>query len=273
MHTLTIIGCGKVGQTLGRLWVENKVVAIGDILNTSMESAMRAAAFIGAGRALDEYAALRPAGIVLIAAPDDQIASCCETLAASDCLSADSVVFHCSGALPASILRTASERGASIASIHPIRSFAVPEKVVQDFPGTWCGIEGEQRALAILTPLFTTLGAQLAPIKSEEKILYHAAAVFASNYLVTLLDTAVQTYGKAGIPQDIALKMMASLVRETTENVLAIGAERALTGPIARDDIATVVRQYRSVNKWDRRYGALYKQMGRLTAHLARRRK
>lgn len=269
--TLSIIACGKVGQTLGRLWHDTHAVEIQDILNRSAESAARAIAFIGAGQVASNCTDLRPADIFLIAAPDDQIASCCEALANADCLTTASIVFHCSGALPAAILQAASARGAAIASIHPIRSFAVPEKIIHDFAGTYCGAEGDQRALDMLTPLFTTICAQLVTIKSEEKILYHAAAVFASNYLVTLLDTAVQTYAQAGIPQEVALKMMASLVRETTENVLAVGPELALTGPIARGDIKAVLHQYRAVKNWNKPYGLMYKKLGRLTARLASR--
>lgn len=271
--TLSIIGCGKVGQTLARLWVQHQSIQIQDILNTSIESGTRAATFVGAGRVASSYADLQPADIFLITAPDDQIAACCMALANSGRLSANSIVFHCSGALPSSILDSASQHGTAIAGIHPIRSFAVPEKVVADFAGTYCGVEGDKTALDVLNPLFNAIGAQTVSIQGDAKVLYHAAAVFASNYLVTLLDTAVQAYGKAGIPQDVALKMMASLVRETTENVLQIGPEQALTGPIARNDITTVIKQYRSVNAWDKRYGKLYKQLGKLTAHLARRRK
>lgn len=269
--TLSIIGCGKVGQTLGRLWHDNQVVEIQDILNRSTASGMNAVGFIGAGCVANNYNDLRPADIFLIAAPDDQIAICCEALANANCLSKDSIVFHCSGTLPSSILQAASAHGAAIASIHPIRSFAAPQKIINDFTGTYCGIEGDELALDVLTPLFTAIGAQLVTIKSEQKILYHAAAVFASNYLVTLLDTAVQTYGKAGISQDVALKMMASLIRETTENVLNIGPEQALTGPIARGDVATVLNQYRAISKWNYRYGELYKQLGKLTSYLAKR--
>lgn len=271
-QTLSIIGCGKVGQTLARLWVQHQTVQLLDILNTSTASGARAAAFAGAGRVASSYADLQAADIYLIAAPDDQIAACCDALA-SRRLSASSIIFHCSGALSSSILASASARGAAVASIHPIRSFAVPEKVAADFAGTYCGMEGDQAALDILAPIFAAIGAQTVAIKRESKVLYHAGAVFASNYLVTLLDTAVLTYAQAGIPQDVALKMMASLVRETSENVLQIGPEQALTGPIARGDIATVVKQYRAVNGWDKRYGKLYKHMGKLTAELAQRKK
>jgi predicted short-subunit dehydrogenase-like oxidoreductase (DUF2520 family) len=271
--TLTIIGCGKVGRILGRLWAESKAVDILDILNRSAESGAEAAAFIGAGRVTNGYAGLRPADIFLIATPDDQIAACCDALAETGCLSAGSIVFHCSGALPSSILQAAGQRGAAVASIHPVRSFAMPENVVRNFAATYCGVEGDQRAFDLLEKLFGAIGAAFVRIEPGAKVLYHAAAVFASNYLVTLLDIAVQTYGQAGIPQDMALKMMASLVRETSENVLRAGPEQALTGPIARKDVATVVRQYRLVNTWDRRYGALYRQLGKLTAQLAQRRR
>src|SRR5690606_16891095 len=107
-------------------------------------------------------------------------------------------------------------------------------------------MEGDQRALDILSHLFSSIGAHCVPIERDAKVFYHAAAVFASNYLVTLLDTAIQTYARAGIPQDVAQKMMAALVRETAENVLRTSPEQALTGPIARGDMETVQRQYRA---------------------------
>ena len=273
--TLTIIGGGKLGQTLGRLFHQSGVVLIGDVLNRSLASSQQAIEFIGAGRAIDRYEDLQKADIILIAVPDDQIAASATALADSHALSSDGVVFHCSGALPASVLRTHEMSRASstiaFASIHPVRSFARPERVVQTFNGTYCGVEGDQRALETLSPLFNAIGAHFIPIKAEAKTLYHAAAVFASNYLVTLLDTAVQTYAQAGIPKDQALKMMTHLVRETSENVLMVGAEQALTGPIARGDLATVRKQYFAVRVWDHRYAATYRQLGGLTSRLARR--
>ena len=271
-RTLTIIGCGKVGQTLARLWHLNDTFAIGDVLNRSVESARSAVQFIGAGRVVASFDDLRPADFVLIAPPDDQIAACSAALAASGCLTKNSIVFHCSGALPSSILEQVQHAGAAIASVHPIRSFAQPEKVVRAFAGTYCGVEGDQRAIDLLNPLFTAVGAHFVHIDREKKTLYHAGAVFASNYMVTLLDTAVQTYVEAGMSRDDALKIMATLVRETAENVLQSGPEQALTGPVSRGDVGTVVRQYRAVRKWHRGYGNLYRQLGKLTRKLAHRR-
>jgi len=270
--SLNIIGSGHVAKTLGRLWRRYHGVTIGEVLSRSCGNAAAACAFIGAGRPVADYQELSQADIYLIATPDDQIVHCCEQLAATGLLGSHTVVFHCSGALPASALAAATARGAMAASVHPIRSFALPEQVAESFGGTWCGVEGDPGALAILGPLFTGMGAQLVDIRPDAKTVYHAAAVFASNYLVTLLDVAVQAYGHAGIPERVAMQIMEPLVRKTVDQVFAAGTAQALSGPIARGDMATVERQYRAVHAWHPRHASLYRQLGRETRLLAKRR-
>jgi predicted short-subunit dehydrogenase-like oxidoreductase (DUF2520 family) len=272
-RTLSIIGCGNVGKTLARLWASRQTFVIQDVLNRTLESGQRAVSFIGAGRAVGGYDELRPSDIYMIAATDDQIGYCCEELARSGRLSANTVVFHCSGALASTELQPALKLGAPVASIHPIRSFASPEQVVKNFSGTYCGVEGDPCARDILSEGFSAIGARMVVIDAEFKVIYHSAAVFACNYLVTLLDVAQQAYVKSGIPHDAALKLMEPLVRETVDNFFRLGPEDALTGPIARGDIATALRQYRAVGAWSKRYGALYKRLGKLTARLAARRR
>ncbi len=268
--TLSIIGCGNVGKTLGRLWTVNQTFQLQDVLNRSMPSTQRAVSFIGQGRAVESYANLQPADIYLIGASDDQIVNCCEELARTGHLSAATIVFHCSGALPSSVLQPAMQHGAAVASIHPVRSFASPEQLVGDFAGTYCGMEGDPRALAVLEQGFSAIGARLVKIDEDFKIIYHSAAVFASNYLVTLLDVALEAYVASGIARDSALDMLGPLVQKTVENVLRLGPAEALTGPIARGDMSTAVKQYHAVAGWNPQYGELYRQLGRLTAQLAR---
>lgn len=271
--TLNIIGCGNTGRVLGKLWATNGPFVIQDVLNRSLHSGEQAVAFMQAGKAVSSNSELRPADITMIATPDSQIAESCAALAQVGILHAGNVVFHCSGALPSTELKNASECGAAIASVHPIRSFAAPEQAVDSFAGTFCGIEGDQDAVSLLSNGFTAIGARLVPIDTAFKSVYHAAAVFASNYLVTLLDVATQAYVKAGIPNEVALQMMEPLVRGTVDNVFRLGPTDALTGPIARGDIGTAVRQYRAVNNWDPHHGALYKQLAKLTADIAARRR
>jgi len=270
LQTLTVIGCGKVGKTLARLWTAHQTFQLLDVLNRSRSSAQQACDFIGAGSAVTTYTELRPADIYLIAASDDQIAPCCAALAASGKLTGSSIVFHCSGALSSQALSTAAEQGAAVASIHPIRSFADPQQVVQHFAGTYCGSEGDAAALAVLTPAFDATGALCVDIKRDNKILYHAAAVFASNYLVTLIDVARQAYVEAGLAPDVALRLIEPLLSESAANAFKLGPASALTGPIARGDMETVARQYQAVQQWNPEVAALYRQFEALTLNLAR---
>lgn len=272
-RTLSIIGCGKVGRTLGRLWHDSRTFVVLDILNRSDASAQQARAFIGAGSVAASYADLRSADVYLIATGDDQIAACCNALSAAGKLQPDSIVFHCSGALSSYELAAATAQGAAVASIHPIRSFADPQQVAGHFDGTWCGSEGDAAALAVLGPAFCAIGAQLVEIRREQKTLYHAAAVFASNYQVTLIDVAQQAYVAVGIAPELALKLIEPLLSESTANAFRLGPAAALTGPIARGDLATVARQYQAVQQWQPQIARLYQQFAALTTDLALRKK
>lgn len=269
---VSIIGAGRVGMTLGRLCHVTGAGSVADVLTRDGVTAAAALAFIGSGTAAHDYAALQPSDIFLLTVPDDQIEAACVRLAGSGALSASSVVAHCSGSHGAVLLECAARVGAAIASIHPVRSFADPAQVAANFAGTVCAIEGDPPARAALESLFLKFGAHLVTIDARHKILYHAGAVFASNYLVTLIDVAVQTYGQAGIGTDDALSIIAPLLRETAENVFRLGPVAALTGPIARGDMVTVAREQDALNAANPAHAMLYAQLALATVALAARR-
>ncbi len=269
--SLCIIGAGRVASALGRVLTGGGQVRLADVLARSAASAQAAVGFIGAGRPVSAFADLQAADFYLLAVPDDQIASCCAQLVACGVLRAGAVVFHCSGALAADVLAAAREAGAAVASLHPVRSFADPTSVAGNFAGTCCGIEGDRAATELLRTLFEAAGARLMPIDAAQKTLYHAAAVFASNYVVTLIDVAMQTYGKAGVAPAMALQMIAPLLRETADNAFRLGPQAALTGPVARGDTATVARQQAALAAWHPAHAALYAQLAEATAALAAR--
>lgn len=271
--TLNIIGCGRVGRVLGRLFAQQNVFAVQDVLTRSRASANDAVAFIGSGRACDAMMQLRSADITLLGVPDDQISATCAELAAVGLLQPSQIVFHCSGALSSTALSAAAACGAAVASVHPVRSFADAETVAQQFAGTFCGIEGDLRALQLLQPALLAIGAQPVPIDADAKTLYHAAAVFACNYLTTIIDTALRAYVAAGIPEDMARRMAQPLVTETLANIFRLGPEQALTGPIARGDTATVIKQQAAVAAWDEAAGTLYAVLAEATQQLALRRR
>lgn len=239
MLKLNIIGAGRVGRTLGLLWHQNKAVEIQDVLCRTMESATEATAVIGAGRATQSFSDLRPANVYVISVPDDRIAETATSLAKQFDLS-NAIVFHVSGVLSSGSLRAAAGAGASIASVHPIKSFADPRLAAESFPGTWCGIEGDLRALDWLKPVFESVGAVTIDISTEQKAKYHAAVVMASNFLVGLAELARQTLVTAGVEPDKSMQMLAPLIRGTAENLSKMAPSQALTGPVARGDAATV---------------------------------
>lgn len=269
--TLNIIGAGHVGRALGRVFARGGVFTVQDVLTRSPASARAAIAFIGAGRALDAAAPLRRADVTMLAVGDDQIGPACAALAASAVLDG-AIVFHCSGALSSAALDAAARAGAAVASVHPIRSFADPDAVAAHFAGTFCGIEGDAAALDLLGDALRAAGAQPVPIDAAAKTVYHAAAVFASNYLVTVLDAALRAYQAAGIPEPVARELLRPLASETLANVLRLGPAQALSGPVARGDWATVERQGLGVTEWDPDTGRLYRDLVAPTAALAGRR-
>jgi predicted short-subunit dehydrogenase-like oxidoreductase (DUF2520 family) len=270
--TLNIIGAGRLGRVLGRLFAASGAFVVQDVLTRSSSSAQEAVGFIGAGHAVGGVKELRRADAVMLAVGDDQIEPACAALAAAvgQEHTLDGVlVFHCSGALSSAALEAAARQGALTASVHPVRSFADPERVARDFAGTWCGLEGDVRALALLAPALAAIGAQAVPIDAKAKTVYHAASVFASNYLVTVLDTALRAYQAAGIPEQVARELARPLATETLDNVFRLGPRAALSGPIARGDFATVARQQAALDGWDAQAGQLYRALAEATTALA----
>jgi predicted short-subunit dehydrogenase-like oxidoreductase (DUF2520 family) len=268
--TLNIIGCGRVGRTLGSLWHAQRAFVIRDLLDGTPHGARSAAAFIGDGHAVDWLEEMRPAEVWMLTPPDAKIVHCCEQLAQSGLLRKGDIVFHCSGALPSGDLQAAATAGASVASVHPLKSFADPHQAALTFSGTWCAVEGDRAALDVLQPAFERIGARLSAIDPQFKTIYHAASVIVCNYLTALLETGLRAYEKSGLTRETALAMMEPLVRETVDNVFRLGTVKALTGPIARGDQAVVARQLEALSAWDARAAEIYKALGLVALQLAR---
>lgn len=269
MKSLNIIGSGRVGRACGRMWAQAGVFRIQDVLTRSRDSAAEAVNFIGAGRAAGRLEEMRGADVWMIATRDDAIVPSCMTLAASGKVTPDDIVFHVSGATPSSDLKPVKDKGALIASVHPIKTFADAGLAVETFSGTYCSAEGDAEALKVLRPAFEHIGAKVFDIVPGMKPIYHAGGVFACNYLAALIEAAVRAHEKAGIPRAASLEALEPLVRETVDAIFERGPAKALTGPISRGDTATVKRQLDRVRQWDREMGELYRSLGLLAVALA----
>ena len=268
--TINVIGGGRAGRALARVWALNGAFTIGDVLDSSPAAGADAVAFIGSGRAVAALGEMRGADVWMLTPPDDQIVPCGKALAASGLLQSGNVVFHCSGALPSRDLAAVMTNGVAVASVHPLKSFADPAAAAQSFSGTYCAAEGDAAALAVLRPAFERIGARVFEIDPAFKTIYHAASVIVCNYLVALLETGIRGYEKSGFKRDDAMRVMEPLVRETLDNVFRLGTAEALTGPIARGDHVVVARQVDALEAWDPRVAAIYKNLGVVAVELAR---
>jgi len=270
MKTLNIVGAGRAGRTLARLWFEQGVFAIQCVLNRTPASAREAIAFIGAGSACASAQDMQLADVWLIATPDGEITRAAQALAASGLLRAGNVVFQLSGATPSRELSAVFNADVCVASVHPLKSFADAAEAGRTFAGTYCAIEGSAAALAVLRPAFAQIGAHVNEIDPQFKIVYHAASVMVCNYLTALMEAGLQCYEKAGLPRATASAMMEPLVRETVDNVFRLGTVKALTGPIARGDHAVVARQLAALHEFDPRIGEIYRSLGVMAVNLSR---
>lgn len=276
LPTLNLVGAGRVAQTLASLWRAQNTFAIQDVLTTSLHSAQAAVGVIGAGQAVAQMQTLRDADVWMLAVPDAQLAACAQALAAAraDRAVASSgapIVFHCSGAQGASTLAPLAALGWQVASAHCILSFASVPGAIQQFPGTPCALEGDAAACDQLRPAFTAIGAQCFDVASDDKLLYHAAAVFATNFLPVLQATAEDLWQATGMPAALIPALRASLLRNAVTNITTMGPQAALTGPAARGDTAAITRQGAAVAAWDAPTGTAYTALSTLALKLAQR--
>lgn len=272
MTTLNVIGCGRVGQTLAALLHQQPRVLVQDLYSRSFSSAEQAAQFVGAGQPVADLADMRAADVWLLSVPDAQVAAAAQALAdAQGAKLAGVIVFHNSGFLSAAELQPLQALGCHVASAHPVLNFASPDTGVRQFVGTPCGLEGDAPALAWLHNALTAIGGRCFEIASADKPLYHAAAVFSSNFTVVLQGVAQDAWRSAGVPPELMRPLTEALLKSTVDNVLAMGPAKALTGPAARGDTAVVQAQGEVVQRWNAPSGEVYALLSQLAAELKRK--
>lgn len=268
--SFAIVGCGRVGKALGKFLVDAGYDAVG-VASKSLSSSKEAAELLKTDRYSDAPWEITPtADVVLITTPDDAIADTCCGIAENRGFKTGAVVLHCSGALSSTILAPARNCGAFTGSMHPLQSFASDTFTRNPFDGIIMAVEGNSRALLIASQMAADLGAVCLTIKTEGKTLYHAAAVAASNYLVTLMSMAFRLLAEAGISGPSAFDALKPLLDGTLANIKAIGIPQALTGPIARGDVETVKNHLSEIASRTPELMELFKTLSLYTIDIAR---
>ena len=209
MPSITLVGRGRMG--------------------TALAAALRGAGAdvrgpVGRGERVPD------AEVVLLCVPDREIA------AAAAVAPTGRLVGHVSASAPLDLLAP-HERF----SLHPLLSVV---GAGAQFAGAYCAIDASsERALDAARQLASTLGMRVKVVPREQRALYHASASMASNFLITLEGAAERLASMVGLEREA----LVPLVQATVENWARQGARTALTGPIARGDVATAARQREAV--------------------------
>ncbi len=267
---ISIIGPGKVGTALGILAAHAglRVVAVGarDIAKAK-EAAKK---ICKDAHACSPTKAASLGKLVLLTVSDDAIAQVCDELAKAGAFKQGSAVVHCSGALESEILSSARDKcGCYIGSLHPMQTFPSVEAGVENFPGTYCFCEGDNEAVCMMEKFVAAIGGQFATIQPGIKAIYHAAGVMSCNYITALMAAAIDLAKKAGAEEQAARQSLSMLAKATIENIASVGPAEALTGPVARGEVATLKRHLEALGGCDENLIQAYKSMGKLTIDLA----
>ena len=244
---LAVVGAGRVGTSLAVLWQRSghRIVAVAGGAATPE----RAGRFLPDVPVLDAIGAAKGAEVVVIATPDSVIGPVCQEMAAAGALDALNAVVHASGATGLDALAPAAAAGASTLSVHPLQTCPTVEAGVERIPGSTFAVTADaDEGFALGERLVRDAGGRPVRIDDERKPLYHAAAVFASNYLVTVTALAEELGLAAGIEDPIAA--FAPLQEATLANIARVGPAEALTGPAVRGDAVTVQRNLEALDRY-----------------------
>lgn len=267
---IAIVGAGAAGCALA-LALYQKGYPIVGVASRRMESAQLCARLVDCGiYSMHPPEVTRLADAVFITTPDGVIETVCTQIADQDGIRSGSVVAHLSGALSAAVLHAAAERGAKILSLHPIQTLADPHQGAQNLIGSYFSLEGAPEAVAFGKRLVEDLEGCPIVISAEAKPLYHSALCVASNYLVALADLAAMLLQRMGMEKAEALHALLPLLRGTVTNLAQMGLPEALTGPISRGDVQTLVDHLGAIRRIAPEALDLYKTIGIWTLHIAR---
>ena len=233
-------------------------------LGRSLEQAFRAAGHFTSfvpGRT----AIIKPPsfGIVFLAVPDQAVEEVAAKLARLKPSRRLSFV-HVSGALGLGVLDAL--RNHPVGSFHPLQSFPAPRDP-SAFQGITVAVDATSPALMRrLRSLARSVGAEPRHVGDKDRVPYHAAAVFASNYVDVLLGEGVQLLQAAGWSEKEATAGLLALTEGTLASVRKRGFVSALTGPVRRGDVTTVERHLAALSG---PAADLYRMLGLIALEIA----
>lgn len=256
------IGAGTVGALLATN-LHAKGYAVTSIASRTRASAERLALHINATAFENLQTVADACDMIFITTPDDAI----DPVVRSIRWAQRHQVVHTSGGLTNAVLQPVMDTGGQVACFHPFQTWipGTPNKL----PGVTVALEGDGPIIDHLEELANALGCPVVYVKAQDKVVYHLAGVFASNYITTLFGTALQAFEEIGIPSDKARTALLTLLKGTVANLDAVGLPKALTGPIARGDTGTISRHLQVLEQRNPELLPMYATLGRKAVYTA----
>lgn len=211
---------------------------------------------------------LEQAELVLLTVSDAAIPEVAMHLLSQQAFQPGQVVLHCSGRCSSNVLQPLQDLGCEIGRMHPLQPVTQAPPQGALFQGAAVGVEGTTKAHQLATEVAQQLGGQAFSLQGSNPALYHAAAVMASNYVVTLAHIATQLMRASGVIAP-PLPLLLPLMKLAVNNLEQQGLPEALTGPISRGDLSTLEEHLNAFQKEAPELTNLYVQLAEATLPLA----
>lgn len=262
-----IVGVGRVGATLGAALARSGhlVVAASGVSDQSRRRAERLLPDVPLLPADETVAA---AEFVLLAVPDDVLRPLVAGLAETGAWRPGQLVAHTSGAQGIGVLNPAAARGVLALALHPVMTFAGRPEDLDRLAGATWGVTAPDELRPVAESLVLEMGGEPVWVPEPARALYHASLTIASNHLVTLVNDSLGLLSGAGVAEPG--RLLAPLLSASLDNVLRLG-DAALTGPVARGDVATVAAHVDTLRRAAPDALPAYLALARRTAERARR--
>lgn len=231
-----LIGAGRAGSVVARALERagHHCIALSAVSDASL---LRAGRLLPSADVVDPITVCERADLIVVAVPDDGIESVVQGLVRAGAIGSRHYVMHLSGRHGTSVLRSAEAVGATVIAMHPAMTLHGRPEDVDRLLHCPFAITADGDALPVALALAYEMGGEPVVIGEEDRVLYHAALAHASNHAVTLIAQSMEILAGIGIADPGAY--LRALVEATVERALHDG-DAALTGPIARGDMATV---------------------------------
>ena len=274
IKSLSIIGAGKVASVLANFFVM-KGWSVHAIVSNDQKDAAILAKHVRAQHVSNSYDMIAgESNLLLLCVPDAaiiEVAERCASILAAR--SSHPLVLHTSGLRTSDDLFPFKNIGCLTASFHPIQTFYSPEMATTLCEGIGVGIEGDASGVKAATALALALGWKALHVVKEHKALYHAACVFASNYVTTLAASASSLLSKSGTMHEAPGEYLLPMMHTALQAIGRSDPANVLTGPIARGDVETVEEHIRAITETSKEHLFDYVHGAQITARFARENK